>query len=188
MESLPDLAIINGLETNDTLTGSIADELIVGFGGNDVISGEAGDDILLSGSLSEDETGNVISIGSDQDTLIGGTGSDILVGDNGSDVLIGVNRNTTTPGIGEIDVLTGGLGADSFVLGDENQVYYLGDGIANITDFNRGEGDKIIVHGQASDYSLNLVEGELEITYQGTPIGVISNTSEIDLAADFQFI
>jgi Ca2+-binding RTX toxin-like protein len=80
--------------------------------------------------------------------LIGGNGSDLLFGDLGNDSLDGGEGNDTLTGAGliansfgrgEIDLLTGGIGSDRFVIGDANTAYYLTDGDLNyalITDFN----------------------------------------------------
>ncbi len=81
----------------------------------------------------------------------------------GDDVIAGVNLNSVNPGKGEIDTLTGGVGKDSFLVGDINKVYY-DDGdvttpgtsdYALITDFNSTEGDIIKLSGSISQYSLD---------------------------------
>ena len=85
--------------------------------------------------------------------LWGTTASDTLVGGDGNDRLAGVPASGSTAaalGQGQIDLLTGGLGADTFVLGDARGVFYddrrnnnLGSAdYARITDFRSGE-DKL---------------------------------------------
>ena len=85
--------------------------------------------------------------------LWGTTASDTLVGGDGNDRLAGVPARGSTAaalGQGQIDLLTGGLGADTFVLGDARGVFYddrrnnnLGSAdYARITDFRSGE-DKL---------------------------------------------
>ena len=85
--------------------------------------------------------------------LWGTTASDTLIGGDGNDRLAGVQASGSTAaalGRGQIDVLTGGLGADTFVLGDARGVFYddrsnnnLGSAdYASITDFRSGE-DKL---------------------------------------------
>ncbi len=114
--------------------------------GNDALSADAGNDPLSN------QTGD--------DPLIGSTGNDNLVGSDGSDSLIAVNA-ATNAGIGEIDILNGGAGADRFVIGDASKVFY-DDGVisssgqsdhAAIADFNKLE-DQIVLHGSASSYQL----------------------------------
>ena len=84
------------------------------------------------------------------DVVVGLGGSDVLKGMGGNDTLIGVNAVGKNPGRNETDVLYGGTGADTFVLGDFNGgVYYLDKGkkgggkksSAGIQDFE--DGDKI---------------------------------------------
>lgn len=70
------------------------------------------------------------------DTVTGLAESDVLRGMAGDDTLIGVNKARKTPGRDEIDALYGGLGADTFVLGDlRGGVFYLDKG-------NKGAGRK----------------------------------------------
>jgi len=74
------------------------------------------------------------------DTILGLQGNDNISGGNGSDRLIGVDPNSSTSGRGEIDVLYGDSGADTFVLGDHSKAYYLGNNSRDyvvIKDFTR---------------------------------------------------
>jgi len=96
----------------------------------------------------------------DADEIRGGAGRDRLSGRQGNDTLIGAD--TTTGGVGEIDILRGGTGSDLFVLGDATQAYY-NDGQAGtwgtrdfafIRDFNVSQGDQLQLHGVAADYRL----------------------------------
>ena len=110
------------------------------------------------------------------DLLIGNTGSDTLLGGNGDDVLVGTAIGTGRgPAVdrGEVDILTGGAGGDTFVLGtvigSQNPIIYYNDGYttnagrdiagdgtqsgnnrAIILDF--GAGDHLLMAGIASDY------------------------------------
>ena len=81
--------------------------------------------------------------------LWGTTASNTLIGGDGNDRLAGVPASGSTAaalGQGQIDVLTGGLGADTFVLGDARGVFYddrrnnnVGSAdYARITDFQTG--------------------------------------------------
>lgn len=82
-------------------------------------------------------------------TFWGTTASDTIIGGAGNDTLAGVTATGLTAanlGQRQIDVLTGGLGADTFLLGDARGVFYddrragnLGTGdYARITDFQTG--------------------------------------------------
>ncbi len=124
---------INGTSQSDQIEGSI---------GSDILTGNAGDDLL---------TGN--------------RGNDFLSGGDGNDRLVGVydsnNRNNLVlanfPGAGEVDTLTGGAGADTFVVGNRSQPFYVGQGgtdAAIITDFNAAEGDVLELFGSANNYSI----------------------------------
>lgn len=108
--------------------------------------------------------------GRGNDTLNGGNGDDRVEGWAGSDILLGGAGNDTLDGgfggflgIGEIDTLTGGTGADDFIVGTRFDSYYVdGDPITNgvndyalITDFSLSEGDRIILQGAAEFYSMN---------------------------------
>ncbi|WP_235882186.1 calcium-binding protein [Streptomyces apricus] len=70
---LTDVEFVYGSQFSDTITGSAADNALLGFGGSDRLDGGAGDD-----SLSGDLIGQIGSFGSD--TLMGGTGNDTLDG------------------------------------------------------------------------------------------------------------
>lgn len=84
--------------------------------------------------------------GSDrEDRLSGLGGNDTLTGLTGDDALDGGTGNDTIVGGQGADILTGGLGRDTFVYTD------IGDSQATlrdfITDFSRGQGDRISLSG-----------------------------------------
>jgi len=160
------------------------------------LNGGAGNDTLIGGA------GN--------DTLIGGSGNDILNGGAGNDTLIGGAGNDTLNAyggnVGEYDILTGEFsssqpgvqdpsdGGDLFVLGDTFGAYYLNAGYATITDFYWAEGDKFQVYGSQSDYSLSFQNWsggsatDTLIYYQNDLIGVVEDTTNVILSADFIFV
>ncbi len=125
---------------------------VAGYGGgsNDVINAQGGDD-----------------------TIWGYSGSDVLRGGAGRDRLIGGALLTKNRGLEELDVLSGGEGADTFQLGDRRGAYY-NDGKADtsglnsfalITDFDADAGDVLKLAGAAEDYSLGSIsEGGLSGT------------------------
>jgi Ca2+-binding RTX toxin-like protein len=102
------------------------------------------------------------------DTLLGGSGSDDIGGQNGSDLLSGGGGNDTLNGFNfsdtpdfEFDTLTGGVGADLFVLSvkpgnNPSVLSYEGIGDARITDFSIIGGDRIQLKGAANQYNFTL--------------------------------
>ena len=67
-------------EGNDTLRGTVNDDVIDALGGNDVVHGDAGNDYLKGGAGNDQlhgEAGN--------DTLDGGVGADTMLGGTGDD-------------------------------------------------------------------------------------------------------
>ncbi|MBH8571628.1 calcium-binding protein [Nostocaceae cyanobacterium CENA369] len=164
--------LLDGGSGNDSLYGGSGNDSLYGgmvqgrwfTDGNNVLYGGAGDD-LLQGGIQNDfldgGTGNDTLGGDDsglfrgicEDTLLGGSGDDLLIGAYGSDVLDGgAGNDVLSGGAGpiseyEVDTLTGGAGADRFILGDEYDSLYVPyssvDGIKNnyaiITDFNSNQ-------------------------------------------------
>ena len=119
-----------------------------GLGGNDNLWGNFGDDYIYGGSGNDQLRG-----WSGNDQLWGGSGSDNLNGETGNDILIGTDGWSGV--FGEVDRLTGGSGADTFVLGNNNDWFYRGNAWAIITDFSRSSGDKIQLSGRIQDYWLS---------------------------------
>lgn len=112
------------------------DDLFGGFG-DDTVKGLAEDDILEGGF------GN--------DSVLGGKGNDLLVG-YGPKIVA-----TSLPPIAfgaNFDELTGGKGADTFVLdsGVYQNRFYSGRGHAVITDFSRSQGDQLQIRGTIDEY------------------------------------
>ncbi|MDP3094783.1 MAG: type I secretion C-terminal target domain-containing protein, partial [Methylotenera sp.] len=84
----------------NAITGTDADEILIGGGTNDILRGGGGNDVLIGGDGNDQLFG-----GTGADRLEGGAGNDILDGGSGNDILIGGAGN---------DILTGGSGADVF--------------------------------------------------------------------------
>lgn len=165
------MANITGTEGNDKRIGTFENDIMSGFGGNDTLKGGFGDD-NLSGDSGDDQ----LSGDGGNDTLLGGSGNDQLFGDNGNDQLFGSSGNDLLFGLGgndqlfggsgndvligigpffadEFDSLTGGGGADIFVIGIPQSPFgYSGPDHATIRDFNPSDGDRIAVQGSVSDY------------------------------------
>ncbi|MEM9215757.1 MAG: tandem-95 repeat protein [Cyanobacteria bacterium P01_F01_bin.150] len=132
-------------------------------------------------------------------------GNDVMTGGESNDTLDATFTGTQVPGKGEVDVLTGAGGIDTFVLGSAVQPYY-DDGLdgtsglddyALITDFSVGQQDVIQLHGNPADYDLvsapqGLPSGTAIVlnTYvQPELIGIIQGTTNVDIASPlFTFI
>ncbi|MCC3419754.1 MAG: hypothetical protein JGK28_17945 [Microcoleus sp. PH2017_07_MST_O_A] len=140
-----------------------------------------------------------ISGGAGNDTLIGLGGNDSLYGEAGNDSLIGGNGNDYLDGYAsyvsrEFDTLTGGAGADTFVLGNARQgVFYQGDGNAIITDYSTRD-DYIQLKGSANDYQLIRQGSDTIISLKNADrIGIVQGVTDLSLTArtgrvDFKFV
>lgn len=136
---------------NDTLYGNLGDDIVYGGAGNDRLWGNDGNDTLFGGDgadvLHGDNGADRLHGNTGNDVLYGGAGNDVLWGNNDHDRLFGgvgfdrlfgdAGNDTLDAGWGN-DTLTGGTGADRFVFrtGGANDV---------VTDFNRAQGDKIVL-------------------------------------------
>ncbi|MEM1254786.1 MAG: calcium-binding protein [Cyanobacteria bacterium P01_H01_bin.21] len=142
---------IAGKKGNDTIRGKGGNDTIYGDQGADRVFGDKGKDRVFGGSGNDyvhgGSSNDYVHGGSGNDRLIGGWGNDRLVGGNGNDFLQGAWRRTAA----ERDVMTGGKGRDTFVLGDRSGTLY-DDGksrttgtsnYALITDLNVKQGDMI---------------------------------------------
>jgi VCBS repeat-containing protein len=165
-----DLALSDGtiLSTSpdlDTLHGAFADSWRV----SDAQSFFSPVESTLPLNLSQSD----LNLQNDLDRVI----QQLVVGGNDNDTLIGITDSLINPGKGEIDLFMGNKGADTFVLGDQNNRYYVGLGqqdYALITDL--WAEDKIQLHGSASDYILGSAPSKLA---NGTGIFLASDPNEL---------
>jgi len=172
-----DTPIGYGRAGNDTLYGSNNSvDSLYGNRGSDTLFGNGGSDGLSGGYGS--------------DTLYGGSGADELDGGAGNDYLVGYGISFGIEPEFEFDLLSGGTGADTFVLGEDFAFYVdPANEFARIVDFSRAELDKIQVFGSASDYSLEQnIFGGSDISYQGNLIAVVENVINLSLQLDFNFV
>jgi len=115
---------LNGNQGNDTVHGGDDDDWVVGGKDDDILYGDGGAD-LVYGNLGADTCDG----GEGADTVRGGQGDDSLAGGAGADWLSG--------DLGD-DTISGGGGADVFHTFGEA-------GVDRVTDFNRGEGDRVML-------------------------------------------
>ena len=131
----------------DTASPTDAGDLIDGRDGNDILLGGAGEDILFGG-----EGNDLLTGGSGDDLVVGGDGADRLDGGTDDDILVAGELNAATgiwndpaklrmfvsawstkgfrfailregsTGDCSQDVLTGGLGADWFIISREDRI------------------------------------------------------------------
>lgn len=123
--------ILAGADGAEQLAGDAGNDQINGYAGDDAIHGGAGNDILHGA------TGN--------DALFGDDGDDTLHGEDGQDILSGDGNDTLIGGHG--DVMTGGDGADQFVLDASETATNDGDndlGATRLMDFDADE-DQLLV-------------------------------------------
>jgi RTX calcium-binding nonapeptide repeat (4 copies)/Calx-beta domain len=147
--------ITPGTSAKDTINGSAGNDLIQGGGGIDLLRGFDGNDTIYAGTLANPNS----------------AGNSNMYGDGGNDTLYGggtgLNKlngtNDTLLGVGEKDNLVGGstTGAtssvDTFVLGNINSSYYLGNGnndYATISNFDPLK-DKIQLSGPSGNFGTN---------------------------------
>ncbi|MGB5714191.1 MAG: SBBP repeat-containing protein [Waterburya sp.] len=139
---------------------------------------------------------------------------DTLLTRQGKDLLLAVDPASENPGLGEVDTLVGDrdifdvfsvdgilpveenlrLWQDTFIVGDRQQPYYIGEGdddYASILDFDP-ELDILQLHGTAANYQLKEISGNTLIYWQqDTEADLVASLSEVSgLSLDqdyFQF-
>jgi Ca2+-binding RTX toxin-like protein len=97
---------------------------------------------------------DVITGDDKKNSLNGADGDDIINGGGGDDIIAGVDGVGSFPGLGQVDVLTGGIGRDRFILATERKLYYNGKGdgdYAQITDAGNGGDVVFLGTGQYSN-------------------------------------
>jgi hypothetical protein len=125
--------------------------------GNNVTGTNSGDSISGTSSNAALRTSN------SEDTVFGRDGHDTISGLGGDDWLHGDAGNDLLTGGAGADRLTGGLGKDQFVFNSASESAGAAHDV--ITDFNRGQGDKINLSG--IDANANLI-GNQTFTFIGT--------------------
>ncbi len=86
-------SIMYGTAQDDTITGSVLSDLILGYGGSDTIDGAMGNDCIYGGPGDDVIDGgmgdDVIYGGPGDDTINGGPGDDNLISKQGNDIIHG---------------------------------------------------------------------------------------------------
>jgi Ca2+-binding RTX toxin-like protein len=151
-----------GTNSDDQITGSSWNEVLLAHGGDDILHGGDGDD-LIDGGDGEDVAdyadavvGVKVNLGTVGSQNTGGGGLDTLVsiegliGSSFNDELLGNANSNILYGGGGSDVLDGGAGDDVLVAGVGAGQYLGGDGR-----------DKIDLSGLGVDLVVNLRTGEV---------------------------
>ncbi len=144
--------LLEGDETDNTLTGSGEEDFITGDDGNDILSGKKRNDGLHGGGGNDSLLGgsgdDLLMGGADQDTLKGGVDHDTLNGGDGSDRLFGQSGDDSLNGGLADDVLRGGTGNDTLD-GEEGSDRLYGD--AGEDSLIGGEGEDLLKGGTDND-------------------------------------
>jgi serralysin len=181
---------LQGSDANDHLRGGGGNDLILGAGGFDDINGNmgedpvrggAGDDWVLGGKdndqLSGEEGSDIVNGNLGNDICDGGTGADVIRGGQGDDLVLGGDGDDWLSGDRGSDTLTGGAGADVF--------HSSGDaGLDRILDFNRGEGDRMLLDRGAT-YTLVQSGADTVVSLAGGAQVVLVGVQLSALAGDW---
>ena len=144
--TLVDIAQIEGLAGNDTITGSENSDVIVGGPGNDTLRGGAGDDTFL---VAGNEHG--------QDRIYGDAGFDQVLGGDGDDTIVLVRLDV----VDSLERIDGGAGNDVLLGTNSSNVLNLSAtellnidkvlGLAGNDTISGSAGDDIIQGGVGND-------------------------------------
>lgn len=129
------MALINGTNLNNSLSGTALADVINGFDGNDTLYGQGGDDQLFGGN------GN--------DVLNGGAGADFMDGGDGNDTISVDNVGDVVSGGTGIDLVQVTLAAGLYTLaGDVENATAMGSTLINL----QGNGlDNLLIGNSASN-------------------------------------
>lgn len=173
-----DAQAINGAQPTDlatlsrnalsgqTLTGTDADDVVIGGKYDDQIFGGAGDDLLLGGAGHD-----VIQAGSGDDTVHGNSGADKISGNAGKDRLFGDSGDDVIKGDDD----------DDFIRGDEGRdAIYGGSGRDNLSG---GTGDDDI-SGDAGDDEIKGDQGDDKVSGGTGDDRISGGTGDDELSGD----
>jgi Ca2+-binding RTX toxin-like protein len=194
-QGIESFAAINGGGGDDTLnirnlpvTSGVKFIKFTGGDGNDRMD----TDNVSANIHAEGGNGNDILVSSNgNDILLGGGGNDLMFGCDGNDLIIGAESSNL--GRGEIDMLIGGAGRDTFVLDnfyDDGNIIPDGDAINAINFFNRIDGtgdfaripdfvigeDLIQLSGARGNYELKPITNSLQGGRPTPDMGIFKKT------------
>ena len=177
--------VLNGLGGANSLFGGLGDDTYVVNVGDTLIEnvGE-GTDLILS-SISWTIGANLENLTLTGNGSINGTGNglaNVLTGNRGNNILDGGAGDDTLFGGAGNDILTGGLGADQFVFRSGVPYASADFGVDVITDFNRLDGDKIVL-SKSSFTALTSAAGGALNASEFAVINAATNGSAGGLAA-----
>ncbi|WP_395674865.1 calcium-binding protein [Inquilinus sp.] len=146
-----------GEQDDDTLEGGLGDDRLFGGSGSDLLRGGAGGDRLDGGAgadlVSYFGTAAAVTVNLATGKGLGGEaqadiylGIENVSGGKGADTIIGSAGANALNGFENRDVLTGGGGADRFVVNAASHSA-VGANADRITDFSRAQGEKIDLSG-----------------------------------------
>ena len=186
---------LRGDQGNDSLEGGSGNDYLIGASGNDSLDGGSGNDTLKSSSGKNDLIGgsgdDLLNGGRDNDNLEGGSGNDSLIGGSGDDILNGVGNGSR--GNGEVDVLVGGGGSDTFLLGDDDGAFYQGRGDNDYAEiYDLDSQDIIQLYGVADQYDVlkadNGLPGSTALYFEDDLIAVFKDASVSDVSSRMEFL
>jgi len=200
---------ISGNDGDNTILGGLGVDFIDGGSGDDsILGGEDGGDLIFGGNGSDtlyfetsslggfDGGDGVDCIVSNQDVtmqnlysvetmVLIGSANITATGDYEMNEIIGNSGNNTLNGLGNFDTLTGGAGADVFVIGDATGQYYGNDFegdscFAVITDFTVGT-DRLQLKGaSAGSYVVDSSDPtQVLINSTNDSIGLVANINVV---------
>lgn len=194
------MATITGTNGDDTLHGSIEDDLILGLDGRDQIfcstgaGSDPGDDTVFGGRGDDSIFG-----ANGDDWLYGGGKEDFLVGNGGNDRLYGERHDDELWGMQGRDRLIGGQGSDTLWGGTgRDRFIYDNDEVHDdtITDFTQGD-DKIAFKREALGVGGAVFigteefsgDGHGEVRYRtGTGFTVVEFDNDGDASLDIRML
>jgi Ca2+-binding RTX toxin-like protein len=137
-----------GGQGNDDLQGNDGNDYIEAGDGADDANGNDGDDEVYGGR-GNDRLGDDPATGTDEeagnDYINGGSGDDDVSGGAGDDRLVGSDGNDQIGGGLGRDVMWGGSDKDEFIWTDMAQTGSTGATADWVRDFNRADGDEIVL-------------------------------------------